>query len=48
MFEYMMLEPKINSQDGLSPGLSESRGEIVFNDVWFEYPTRPGQAVLRG
>ncbi len=48
VFEYMILEPKINSQDGFCPDLSAIKGEIVFNNVQFEYPTRPGQTVLRG
>ncbi|XP_028393721.1 ATP-binding cassette sub-family B member 8, mitochondrial-like [Dendronephthya gigantea] len=48
VFEYMMLEPKINNQDGLCPRLNEIQGEIFFNNVRFEYPTRPGQKVLRG
>ena len=23
-------------------------GDIKFNDVWFEYPSRPGEDVLKG
>jgi ATP-binding cassette subfamily B (MDR/TAP) protein 8 len=48
VFEYMILEPKISNQDGYCPDLSTIQGEIVFNHVRFEYPTRPGQTVLRG
>ena len=47
VFEYMILEPKI-SNVGRSPDLSTMKGEIEFKNVSFEYPTRPGQTVLKG
>lgn len=37
----------ITDRPGAAAGLS-LRGEIDFEDVWFEYPGRPGQPVLRG
>ena len=48
VFEYMILEPKIGNQVGLRPDLKDVQGEIVFQNVHFEYPTRPGQTVLKG
>ncbi|XP_046860238.1 mitochondrial potassium channel ATP-binding subunit-like [Xenia sp. Carnegie-2017] len=48
VFEYMVLKPKISDEDGLCPELTSMLGEIVFSNVDFEYPTRPGQSVLQG
>ena len=48
VFEYMIQEPKISNQDGLRPDINSIQGDIEFRKVQFEYPTRPGQTVLRG
>ena len=48
VFEYMLQKPKISNEDGRSPDIDSIKGEIEFRNVHFEYPTRPGQTVLRG
>ena len=48
IFEYLIMEPRISSEQGQSPALDSVNGEITFKDVVFEYPTRPGQKVLKG
>lgn len=39
--------PQVDLLKGATIPTTELRGEIRFNDVSFEYPTRPGQIVLR-
>ena len=48
VFEYLVQEPKISSQAGKCPDIDAVNGEIIFKDVVFEYPARPGQKVLKG
>ena len=48
LFEIIDRKPLIDSLDesGLKP--QECRGLVELRDIHFEYPTRPGVAVLRG
>ena len=43
----------MNSKTSLTNGTDKinnvnTDGDIEFNNVWFEYPTRPGEEVLKG
>jgi ABC-type multidrug transport system fused ATPase/permease subunit len=44
IFEFMELQPKITSQEGLY--LSDLKGSIELKNVCFKYPTRPNDPVL--
>ncbi|XP_077349788.1 mitochondrial potassium channel ATP-binding subunit-like isoform X2 [Lithobates pipiens] len=46
VFEFMCLEPEIPLKGGSK--LPTFKGEIHFRDIYFSYPTRPGQEVLHG
>ena len=46
-FETTLMETKPCVISG-SEHLSEVVGEVRFKDVWFEYPSRPGEEVLKG
>ncbi|XP_070490856.1 mitochondrial potassium channel ATP-binding subunit [Chironomus tepperi] len=47
VFEYMIVEPKIDLISGRVIDDNDLRGEIRFENVNFSYPSRPDQAVLK-
>lgn len=43
----MAIEPRIDLLSGLTLPLDELRGEVRFQNVYFSYPGRPDQVILR-
>ena len=46
VFEYINIEPSIPIQGGKKISFHNLMGEIAFNNVSFNYPTRPDQKIL--
>src|SRR2546422_133698 len=46
IFSYLDLKPSIPLKEGLILSQDKLRGDIVFRNVTFSYPTRMGQDVL--
>ncbi|KAG5673051.1 hypothetical protein PVAND_003128 [Polypedilum vanderplanki] len=47
VFEYMMIEPKVDLVEGAIINDDKLKGEIRFENVTFSYPTRADQIVLK-
>lgn len=48
LYEMIDRVPDIDSEDKKGKALSHVRGEIVFKDIYFCYPSRPDSPVLQG
>ncbi|XP_030947941.1 ABC transporter B family member 11-like [Quercus lobata] len=48
MFETIKRRPEIDSYNSKGKILDDIRGDIEFKDVYFSYPTRPDEPILRG